>query len=351
VGALSKSMGKALVPSYAYMRLFACDGSLTISATDGQITGEADVPLDGEVSDGEVLVPSERFRGIVRRMEGEKLSCRLESGEFSFSDESSSFTLPTLDGAEFPDMPPLSEELPCGDIGVLVESMARATKALRYYEGQPAGTAGVCLEWHDGKIHCVGLCSVRGLWFRQSMEDDTKHVVVVTDKLARSLRAFSALGTFGRIVVGKSAIGFVGDNIECAGRLLEAEYPDYEGIIPKSHLYGGEVEASAMTKALARLSMVGDADSSVTISFEPESVILYTSAKAGGTAREVIAGENVSHPDFTYSCILSHLGVVLKNCGAEKVRIEVGGDMDPMLIKDVEDGDRLTGLVMPARPD
>jgi DNA polymerase-3 subunit beta len=143
----------------------------------------------------------------------------------------------------------------------------------------------------------------------------------------------SADGSFGFFTAGDTVL---------SARVLDAAFPKYRNIIPKSYTNFVNVSRDALLDVVKRVGLVSkDKDGgAITLAFKQGELRV-----SGGSANE--DGEDIVEcdADFEFEFIVNpgYLAEALANAVDDEVRIEFTGDKSPLIVR----SECATGIVMP----
>jgi DNA polymerase-3 subunit beta len=133
-------------------------------------------------------------------------------------------------------------------------------------------------------------------------------------------------------------------------KLIEAQFPPYEQVIPKEHDKCAVLSRSGFLEALKRVSiMSSDKTWGVKFSLEKQALRVASDNPDLGEGREEIAAD-YDGPSLTIGFNARYFIDVLSEIETPEVKLELGGELDPGVVRPVEEkgGDYL-GVVMPMR--
>ena len=131
-------------------------------------------------------------------------------------------------------------------------------------------------------------------------------------------------------------------------KLVDAKFPPYDQVIPKDNDKIVTAQRLALLDALRRVALVAsDRTSGVKIELGKGALRLSTENPDLGEAHEDLAVDYVG-PALAAGFNAHYLIDALQEMGAEEVRFELGGELDPALIRPMAADDYLA-VVMPMR--
>lgn len=131
-------------------------------------------------------------------------------------------------------------------------------------------------------------------------------------------------------------------------KLIEAQFPPYEQVIPKDSERHAVVERAALLEALKRIAiMSSDKTQGVKVVLEPGLLRVLSDNPDLGEAREELEVGYTGTP-VTIGFNSRYLIDLVSQMGTQQVRLELNGELDPGVVRPV-DGEDYLGVVMPMR--
>jgi DNA polymerase-3 subunit beta len=131
-------------------------------------------------------------------------------------------------------------------------------------------------------------------------------------------------------------------------RLIEGQFPDYEGVIPKEFSRRVTVDHERLLRALRRVSLLSNEKTKpVKIDFESNSMTLRSNTPEMGEAMEQIPAEYTSEPmvmGFNARYMLEALAVIT----SEHIQLELNDPLSPGVLRPA-DHNQFFYVIMPMR--
>jgi DNA polymerase-3 subunit beta len=141
-----------------------------------------------------------------------------------------------------------------------------------------------------------------------------------------------ALAELGRLLKDDSTVTlaltdnqafFTAGNAELATQLIDARFPDYNAIIPKTHDTTADVGVSDFSRALRVAQLFArDAANNVRLAFGAEGITIRANAAETGDA-EAFAPANIEGPELTIAFNGIYLLDALSHAGADRVELQL----------------------------
>jgi DNA polymerase-3 subunit beta len=253
---------KSPAPITGCVLVEAAPGRIILSATDTDLSCR--VPVEASVEgEGAVAVPAKLLSDVVKTLPADaKIGLAVESGRLEVSDAGRSYAIRTHPARDFPKLP----EGP-GEGAAKVENasfaycVARAAKVASKDQSRPALT-GVLLTIARGVVQMVATDSYRLVIARAAAEveglgeDEVKNALVPAASLAEVVRVANARKAEKiEFELSENHALFSVGSATISARLIGANFPDYERLMPGS--FAGELEfkAADLSAALSRVSI------------------------------------------------------------------------------------------------
>lgn len=331
------------------------DGRLRVAATDLDIT--FDSMIAAEVYEpGRITVDGKRLYDVVRSMPGEQVRVDVtDQDRVTLTCENTEFVLHTSSADAYPTLPSAEgAALTAVDGLVLRELIERTSFSVSTDESRP-NLNGVFLQsLGGGRLRMV---STDGHRLSQGERDAGRDAklppddgVIVPRKGIGELRKL--LDEVGREV----EFGFVDNMLVVAApgltlfiRLIDAAFPDYTQVIPKSSERRAVVKRLPFLAALQRIGILAsERTHGVRIEIRPEMITLLSDNPDLGRAREQLDIEGYDGNTLTIAFNARYVQDILRILSAEKVEMALNEALSPGLFREEANGDYLF-VVMPMR--
>jgi DNA polymerase-3 subunit beta len=336
--------------------LIRSDGraKLLVAATDLTVSVASEV--DAKVTkEGGITVAARALFDVVKGLPGDEVTViRKDDNWAQVKSGKAEFKIVGLADKDFPKLPDHREvSFSAIDRSVLINLIdstlfSVSTDETRYH------LSGALLE-ADGAI--TRMVSTDG--HRLSLAEaksalDMKWPAIIPRKAVAELR--KALdGLDGAVEVGFEAGATAASNAHfklgsavLTVKLIEARFPPYDQVIPKSTDKRAEVSTSALTEALKRVSLLSpEKTHGVRLEFSKDRLRIAADNPELGEAREDL---DVDHQggNLTIGFNARYLLDVLSRISADRTVLDLAGDQDPAAVHPA-DGRHFLGIVMPMR--
>jgi DNA polymerase-3 subunit beta len=320
--------------------------NLVASSTDNEISLQFVLPVGGD-TDGQCLVSARMLNDIVRVMPSGKITVEFAGDNATISAQRSQFTIPTLNAIEFP-----RSSTPSGEPVSINSEIFKAALA------QVVQAASTDLNKHNlsavllastGKA--IRLVATDG--YRLAMRDIEGEHTGSEDSFLIPARALAELQRLldmsDEITVRFNDLDatFQSPKMTLSTRLINAEYPPYQTIIPKNNPNSAIVNREELLDALRRTRVLASEMTPVRMRMCTEGICLTVQLTDGSTSVEDIDAQFTGE-DITVAFNSEYLASGVDACGTEEVVIETSAPNKPAIVKPVGDASYLY-LLMPQR--
>lgn len=305
---------------------------LTLFATDFEMSARVHLDAAKVSKPGSALLPARETGALLRELtdptvslESKEFRCKLESG-------GGSYVLLGDDPEKFPREIALEGEkslmVPAGSFVDMVRRtmFAAAREETRY------AINGALLECKDATLRLVATDGRRLALSYANLASDAPAVkeVVPQRALQALVRAIPEGGEeLLEILFGERQVGFRIGNILLISQLLEANFPEYEGVIPKMADTTIDLSRDLLESNLRRVAILTSSDVRM-VRFNFTSSSLELAAENAGVGRaEVTMEADVKGAGGSISFNPDYLLDALKVTDREVVRLDMTDDSTP----------------------
>jgi DNA polymerase-3 subunit beta len=281
------------------------------------------------------------------------------------------------------------KNLPAADVEITVSDAYRATIRAGGVEYKLAGVSDAdfpAAPQPEGSrpvtLPAAALAGLLSATVKATSNDDTRHHIhgLYLEARAGTLRAVATDGhrlhvatapaeaEFPGVILPKQVLPLLARDLEAAEgdvslslgreleaeiagvryfvRLVDAQFPDYEQVIPKKETSYAEISREALASAARRVRLCATTKShGIKAAFEPEGRVVLTSDDPDlGEAREEVEALLVGDP-VTVGLNADYLTEALEACGGEEVRVGLTKAEEPVTVK----AGGTTAVIMPVR--
>ena len=274
----------------------ADDAGLEFAGFDYEVSTR--VRISAEVAQpGRVAVAGKLMADIVANMPAKPVEVSVENNTLLLQGGSARFSLPLMGLDDYPQLPTLPEVTGTLPTSTFVGAITQVASAAGRDDTLPMLT-GVHMEISGNQVQLAATdrfrLALRSLeWQPVSGNVEAKLLIPAKTLLdnARTLDTHIeepveiAVGS-GDNVGGEGLFGLHSGNRETTTRLLDADFPNIQPLLPKSHTSMASVEIAPLMEAIRRVSLVADRNAQLRMHFQPGEVALYASGADSGEASE-----------------------------------------------------------------
>jgi DNA polymerase III subunit beta len=342
---------KSTMPMLANVLLrVASDNKLLVAATDLNVSVSAELACK-TVDHGGLTMGAKALYEIVQNMPGEELTVRrAENNWADIRAGKVQYRLVGLPDRDFPKIPDHREvTFSQVEVDVLREMIDRTIISVSNDETR-FHLNGILFECDGSRALMVSTDGHRLSKAVRTLENGpalTAGVIIPKKGLVELKRTMDgASGTCDLAIERPYAFVRTGD-ITLAIKLIEADFPPYEAVIPKSSSRRAVIDRTAFAEALKRAQLMSSETRGVKLSLRPGALTITGDNPDIGEVKEELEAEFTGEAvqvGFNPKYVVDILGQM----DSAQVALELNGELDPGLLRPV-DGDDYLGVVMPMR--
>ncbi|MGV0431188.1 DNA polymerase III subunit beta [Corynebacterium sp. 20_84] len=274
----------------------ADDTGLELAGFDYEVSTR--VRISAEVAEpGRVAVAGKLMADIVSNMPAKPVEVSVDNSRLLLQGGSARFELPLMPLDDYPVLPELPEVTGTLDTSTFVNAVTQVASAAGRDDTLPMLT-GVHMEIAGNQVKLAATdrfrLALRSLEWDPVAGDVQAKLLVPAKTLLDNARTLDshlqdpveiAVGT-GENVGGDGLFGLHSQNRETTTRMLDAEFPNIQPLLPKTHTSMASVEIAPLVEAIRRVSLVADRNAQLRMHFKPGEVSLYASGADSGEATE-----------------------------------------------------------------
>ncbi len=340
---------RSMIPALSGIRLSGESGKLRLTATDGDISLDAEIEADVSAG-GEVVVPGRLLTDVVRQMPAGAVKIEQpENGSITLGSGNASFTLRVLPAEDFPQSSVVegeTVEIPSAEFSQTVE---RVRKAASRDETRPHLT-GILLSLDGDQLRTVATDSYR-LAVKTTTLPSAVSVSIEANVPARALDEAVRIAATGEkitITPGERQIQFAAGAFRLTSRLIDGQFPDFAQLLPDSYEHELDIDAAELLDAVKRIGLLAQRNTPLKLAFsEGELNISAETADIGaGSEGMPLAGYSGDPIDIGFNPDFLREG--LESAASERITLKLISPFRPGLIEAGEAGE-FRYLVMPIR--
>ncbi len=173
--------------------------------------------------------------------------------------------------------------------------------------------------------------------------------IIIPKKGLLEMKKVLESGPSCKLAIKTPHLFLVQEDIAIAVKLIDAQFPPYEQVIPKDHKKIITVDRSRLIDALRRAQLMSSETRGVKIAATKEGITITSDNPDLGEVREELDAE-YSGDAIAIGFNPKYVVELLGQMGSDQVTLALGGDLDPGLLRPMGPGnDEYLGVVMPMR--
>ena len=261
---------------------------LTLTATDRELTITVSLTVAGS-EDGEAVVTARLVGDVVRALDAGAVNVRVEGGEIHIDSARSSFSLQTMSAEDFPKTSVLQGDPVVLEAEKLLMALRQVVKAASADESRPVLT-GVLFSPEDDGLRLVttdsyrlALCDLPDL----ALLESDQSVLVPSRALQEIIRL---LGDVEQISLqfSEREVSFRLGQVTVMSRLIEGEFPSYQGLIPAHQPNRLTISRENFINAVRRVRLMAQDSTPIRLAMSSSGLELSATTQDVGEAREQV---------------------------------------------------------------
>lgn len=340
---------RSTLPILSGILVDAQPNNVTFQTTDLEISIRHVAAANVEET-GKVVIPGKLFSDIVKSLPDAAVNISAESNQAQISCMDSSFTLSTLNPADFPYFPDVdvstTVELPAKDLADIVKKVSKAVSR----DESRAILTGIqfTLEGDSARFIATDSYRLAVAYMHIEGQEFEPFQVIIPGKTFEDVSRLAAGGDAVTIGFSENQVIFKFGNTVFVSRKIEGTYPNCMQLIPADHEVTIKVDTAALVTAIKRVSLLAQSHTPIHLLFSEmkQQVVITAKTQDVGGATESISAQ-VDGDDmeiaFNHQYILDGLSSI-----SGDTRIELQSSLKPGILKNAE-GDDFIYLAMPVR--
>jgi DNA polymerase-3 subunit beta len=362
LGALSHAQSivekRNILPILSNVRLDAFENTLSIMATDMDLLISEKIQAD-VIKSSSLTISAHVFYDIVRKLPSDSIvTLTANSGtnnKVVIESTGCKFELPYLESRDFPKMDYTSMgysfKLSSAELQSLIDKskFTMSTEETRYnlngiylHTKDKNGTKVLRAVATDGhRLSCIDIGLPDGA-------EGAPGVIIPRKSVLELRKILEDTESEVEVSLSENRIKFAFDSVELLTKLIDGNFPEYEGLIPVNNQNWMKVNKDTFSKAVDRVS---------TIAFEKSRAVKLIIS--GDILELHVSGEDMSHAKETIKvesgCIDLQIGFnsryildALSAVNGDTVEFRLLDSFSPAIIRDVDD-DSYCQVIMPMR--
>lgn len=175
----------------------------------------------------------------------------------------------------------------------------------------------------------------------------TSGVIIPKKGLLEIKRTLDGVSGMCQLAIKTPFLFLKGNDINLAVKLIESQFPPYEAVIPKNSEGEIEVDRLLFLDALKRAQLMSSETRGVKVSVTKNQLLISSDNPDIGEVKEEIEAKS-NGLEVSVGFNPKYVVDLLAQISTESVMVELGGELDPVVIRPTGEMDYL-GVVMPMR--
>lgn len=342
---------RATMPILSHVLINPVQNGIQITATDLETT--LSVYCDASVENGKnIALPARKLFDIIRELpQGEVKVEEIKNNWVEITTSSASFKLAGLPGEDFPVVPEVSTDNLFDIDSDVLENMISKTIYCVSGDELRRNLSGIYFEKRNENIlRLVATDGHRLSYVEQDLGNavSLKDNVLVPRKAVSELRKLLKFGDKIKIGCEKNFFVTMTDGIVMFSRLIDADFPDYHQVVPKSTKSKLTLNRDQLLSALKRVSILSsEKTKSIKLKLSENSMLLSSVSPDVGEARETLPVK-YSGEDVEIGFNARYLLDILETIEEDDVNMEITDELSPTVLTPLDRSDYMC-VVMPMR--
>lgn len=338
------------LPILSHVLLETKEDTLVLSSTDLEIGIEISLPCE-VMQQGAVAIPARLFLELSNSLPQEKITLETVDGKLEISSKRTKTVLQTSPKDEFPLLyEEKGEKVATLTQGNLKKTFGRILFAASIESTRPA-LSGVLLKKQENEFVVVATDGYRLSLDKipsQEKEGSFQNILFPARFLREAIAIFENEDVDLYLTTKNNQIILEQGETRLIGRVIEAEFPNYEKVIPTDTASKVQLDRETLLKAVKACAIFArEAANIITFSLKSDAVIVSSkSSSLGENTVEVeakLTGEE-NEIAFNSRYLLEALSVIQEN----EISFSMTGPLNPGVFR-LEGNDNYLHLIMPIR--
>lgn len=341
---------KSQLPILLHILLEASGDTLKLSSTDLEIGITTEIKAE-VVEEGAITIPAKTFIELINSFTKEDVELEGKDGSLTVKTKNSRSTFQTLSVEEFPKLfQEKGEKIATLDTATIAKDFESVVFAASTDTTRPA-LSGILVKGEENGFLLVATDGYRlSLKHTTVEESDSNLSLILPSRVFREVVALKDEGKTVGVYIAKelNQILFEQGKTLLIGRLLDAEFPNYEKIIPQDHSTTVIFDREEMLKAVKMCSIFARESANI-IKFSLKKTSIEVSSQTPSLGDNTVTVDaELTGEENEIAFNARYLLDVLTHVDVETMSFEMTGPLNPGVFKIAGDGSYLH-LIMPIR--
>lgn len=302
------------------------------------------------IEEGSAVMPGRLCADLIKRFNGETVDFAGNENSVKISSGRVKTSLQVNSADDYPEMVKVNDEFSAEISKSVLKNMIRQTAFSVSVDDTKPILNGVCLKFSDNQLVMVALDGFRLAMRKELVEDCTgeKSVIIPT----RAINEISSILPNDdekiRLIFSSTHVKIKFGETSIISRLLDGEYVNYKGILPKSFSTKVLVSCSELRESVERASLMARESKSnlIKLSFTEGMLSITANSEKGNIDDEIEVQTMGKELEIAFNA--KYVLEVMKNIDAEQAYLNMNNSVMPCVITPIE-GDAFYYMVLPVR--
>ncbi|MCA9389840.1 DNA polymerase III subunit beta [candidate division WWE3 bacterium] len=359
------SSSKTTLPILSNTLISTDNGRLKIASTNLEVSLE--LWVGGKVDDeGSLTVATGLFQNYIQSLSPEKLTLSESDNQLHVTGATTKASFVTMPSEDFPGFPLISEESLLRLSPFKLQSLLKKILyAAATNEARPVLTGVLCRGTSDGLIMAATdgfrLAEVTVGWeILNALPPAESFELIIPAKMLKEVGQFSA-GSEGdelwemKLTQDKNQVVFTTSDLHIYARLLEADFPQYQNIIPTDITTTVDFDHDAMVQGIKTAAIFAHSQSNtikMAINQQAQTVTLEAESNELGR-QETTLPVSIEGESLETAFNANYLLDALSGLDSDQVRLQMHAADSPALLVPAtsQDNEQIRQVIMPIRLD
>lgn len=328
---------------------YAYNNTLFMKCSDLSLQIETEIPAM-VIEEGSAVMPGRLCADLIKRFNGETVDFAGNDNSVKISSGRVKTSLQVNSADDYPEMVKVNDEFSAEISKSVLKNMIRQTAFSVSVDDTKPILNGVCLKFSDNQLVMVALDGFRLAMRKEMVEDCTgeKSVIIPT----RAINEISSILPNDdekiRLIFSSTHVKIKFGETSIISRLLDGEYVNYKGILPKSFSTKVLVSCSELRESVERASLMARESKSnlIKLSFTEGMLSITANSEKGNIDDEIEVQTMGKELEIAFNA--KYVLEVMKNIDAEQAYLNMNNSVMPCVITPIE-GDAFYYMVLPVR--
>jgi DNA polymerase-3 subunit beta len=341
------------LPVLAGLRLELSGDQLTISGSDLDLTIACVITVSG-AGDGVIVIPAKLLADVVRALEPGAVTLEVVEGDALVTGGRSQFSIRTIAAEEFPQLSEAEGDTVTLNAPDLAAALRQVVPAASSNDSRPVLTGVLMASAGDEEEQGSGLRLVATDSYRLSVRElPDAEVLGAGQRVLVPSRALSELGRLlgdeetAQLRLGERDASFEVGGVHLTTRLIEGDFPRYQGLIPSDRPNRLTIDRLALLEAIRRVRLMAVETTPIRLAMSASGLELIVISQDVGQAHETLDAV-YDGEELTVAFNADYLLDGVEVASGDEVTLETVDALKPAVMQSSDSSDFLY-LLMPVR--